>query len=113
MNAVPVPEFVEGKSLTPLLQDRSASVNEIAVHQYPRGHAGQPHMGYAARDQRFRYVQWLQMDYYAGETTGPVAFEELYDYDNDPLERVNLANDPAFADEVARLQSLLAQTITR
>jgi arylsulfatase A-like enzyme len=75
-----VPEAVQGKSLTPMLQDSGAKVRNGAISIFRRGA-----MGYAYRTDRVRYIEWIK----GGEVIG----RELYDYENDPLETVNLAAD--------------------
>ena len=39
--------------------------------QYPRRRNKKNVMGYAYRDQRYRYVEWEQKKFREGETTGP------------------------------------------
>ena len=63
-------------------------------------------MGYAWRDERYRYVQWL-------DTTQPGAAPvatELYDYEKDPEETRSLVNDPAYAAVLARFIKMAAET---
>lgn len=69
-------------------------------------------MGYAYRDRRYRYVEWEQKKFREGETTGPVVRQELYDYEEDPLERRNLADDPDYADQLKRMIALARATRT-
>ena len=99
----PPPHTLHGVSLQPLLTDPDADVKPVAVSQYPRKFEGRPAMGYAFRDRRYRYVQWRQTDYRNGEFDGPIVATELYDYEVDPLETRNLAEDPAYAGALARM----------
>ena len=69
-------------------------------------------MGYVYRDRRYRYVEWEQKKFRDGETTGPVVLQELYDYEVDPLERRNLADDLAYADQLKRMIALARATRT-
>jgi len=52
-------------------------------------------MGYAYRSERYRYVEWIQKDFYKGERKGKVVARELYDYELDPEESTNLASSPS------------------
>lgn len=88
------PETLQGKSLQPILSGKAERVKDFALSQYPRG----GRMGYALRNERYRYVEWLEMDYrqsapYSAENIVAV---ELYDYENDPLETISLQDDPAY-----------------
>lgn len=56
-------------------------------------------MGYSVRTERYRYTMW------AGGQEG----EELYDYQNDPGELRNLANDMGSSALKARLRARLEQ----
>ncbi len=105
------PSQLEGVSLTPLMRDPAGSVKRAAVSQYPRGTGDGPAMGYAYRDERYRYVRWVKKDFRAGETDGPVVARELYDYDTDPMETVNLAGDADYQAVVARFEDLVRQGV--
>ena len=64
----------------------------FAVSQYPR-HGNI--MGYSFRTKRHRYTVWVKNK----KSTEPIYIEdifaeELYDYDNDPLEKDNIINYP-------------------
>jgi len=70
-------------------------------------------MGYVYRGRRYRYVEWEQKKFREGETTGPVVLQELYDYEEDPLERRNLADDPDYADQLKRMIALARTTLAQ
>ena len=78
---VPYQEL-DGKSLTPLLKDPSNPVKDHIYHTYIR----QGYIGEAIRNKRYRIIRWSHLK----EEKERVY--ELYDYDNDPQERVNIAN---------------------
>jgi arylsulfatase A-like enzyme len=103
---LPVPVQLQGKSLVPLLERPKASIREAILSQYPRRIDGRPVMGYTLRDKRYRYVKWIQMDYRRGARSGLLVARELYDYQVDPLETVNQAENTDYAPIVARFEAI-------
>ncbi|MGE9296471.1 MAG: sulfatase [Puniceicoccales bacterium] len=102
------PYALEGESLVPVMADPSATVKDYSISQYPRG---QGRMGYTLRSPRYRLVMWMSNDW---RTTDPyredlLSAVELYDYQKDPNETVNLANDPAYQDELAKLKAQMLE----
>ncbi len=91
---LPAPSGFEGKSLRPLLDNPQASWNKPAFTQVRRG---QNVMGRSVRTERYRYTEW----------DGGKAGVELYDYETDPQETKNLANDPQYAKTVEEMKRLL------
>ena len=80
--------------MKPLLDDPAAEWDKPAVTQVSRGTptaTGEPtgknpwFMGYSVRDERYRYTEW----------DGGKKGTQLYDYETDPGELKNLADDPA------------------
>lgn len=91
---IKTPQGLDGKSLVPALKGVQTPIKDFAISQYPRK---DNHMGYALRTKQYRYVEWVK-DF---RTTGNfnaanVHAIELYDYEKDPLETKNVANDPAY-----------------
>ncbi len=92
------PTNIDGKSFVNVLDDPNATTKDHIIHVYPRA----PRLGRAIRTNRYRMVEWKEID--AAKDT---AEYELYDYEKDPLETKNIAND---APEVlAELQAILAR----
>ena len=104
------PSGVAGMSLVPALKNPETRVKEIAQSQYPRGDQT---MGYALRSERYRCVIWYKENFRttAVHQGSEILSIELYDYDKDPLEQVNLANDPAYADILKQMKSKISSYI--
>jgi len=100
---LPIPESCEGLSLVPILGNPEAMVREAALEQFPRWPS---RMGYTLRDKRYRYVKWIENDYKNGTVTGPTVATELYDYEKDPLETVNLADNPEYKSIVENFERI-------
>jgi uncharacterized sulfatase len=62
-----------------------------------RGGAKKGFMGYSVRTERYRYTEW----------DGGKEGVQLIDYEKDPNELVNLADDPNYADVVKQMKALL------
>ena len=77
---VPLQEL-DGKSLTPLLKDPSNLVKDHIYHSYIR----QDYMGEAIRNKRYRMIRWPLL-----KEKNNIEYE-MYDYENDHQERVNIA----------------------
>jgi uncharacterized sulfatase len=88
---------VEGKSLKLLLDDPSAKWDKPALTQVTRGGEKDPFLGYSVRTERYRYTEW----------DGGKKGVQLFDYEKDPGELKNLADDPMYADVVKQMKALL------
>ena len=93
--ALPRPEQVQGRSLSPLLNNPAQGFKEVAFSQYPRGSL----MGYSLRTTQFRYTTWRKSD-------GSEAAAELYDHKSDPGEKRNVAGETAYAGIIKELNAL-------
>ncbi|HET8828610.1 MAG TPA: sulfatase [Pelobium sp.] len=94
---LPVANNLDGKSLVSALKGDQNVIKEFAISQYPRNRGEENYMGYALRTKQYRLVEWIK-DFRTTQKFDPVKVHaiELYDYDKDPLETKNLANDPAY-----------------
>lgn len=84
---------LHGKSLKPLLENPKNAWDKPAFTQVWRSGFG----GYSVRTERYRYTEW---------EFGKRGVE-LYDYEKDPEETTNRADDPAYADVVKQLKELI------
>jgi iduronate 2-sulfatase len=90
MAGLPLPSFLEGKSLNPIMTNKAKSVKDYAVSQFTREN---DKMGYAFRDERYRYIVWMKdFTSVTKYNENLLVGEELYDYKSDPEERKNLIN---------------------
>jgi iduronate 2-sulfatase len=89
-----LPHYVrnQGISLTALLDDPDdANWTKPALSQVTGGRS--------VRTERYRYTEWQN----------GTAGRELYDHTSDPMERVNLADDPRYAETISLLRAMLPQ----
>jgi arylsulfatase A-like enzyme len=126
---VPVPTQLDGKSQVPVMKQPNKKVKEFSVSQYPRsgssseserlGYAVGKCMGYSIRTNRYRYTIWMKDNFRSSQ-----AFDqklevatELYDYQKDPNESVNVADDPQYsvpaADMNEKMLNFLATQVKR
>lgn len=77
------PQPIDGISLVPVLKQPEKRVRDHAYHVYPRRKLGR-----AIRTPRYRFVEWRN----PGEPAEAAEYE-LYDYQTDPLETRNLAEE--------------------
>jgi arylsulfatase A-like enzyme len=97
------PKQLEGKSLVPILKDPKKMTKKFAMSQFPRGNK----MGYAMRTKRFRYIQWFLWNKKRGVTNYTPIAVELYDYEKDPLEKINKADNIEYKEEVKKLAKMM------
>jgi iduronate 2-sulfatase len=76
-----IPEYTEGTSFKPLLENPDREWKTAAFSQFPRGRKME---GYSIRTADYRYTEWRFSD-------GKIDSIELYDHRNDAIESVNIA----------------------
>ncbi len=105
---VQIPDSLDGKTLVPLMKNPSATVKDFAVSQYPRGgnkeeakkrgFSSHKSMGYSIRTSRYRYTVWMGDDFRSSQPfkNELIVGTELYDYQKDPEETINVADDQGY-----------------
>jgi len=94
---VSAPNDLDGTSLVPVMTGEQEKVKDYAVSQF---HRNGNLMGYAFRNERYRYIVWLKSKFKKDEI-GPfnedrVVARELYDYQKDPMETVNVVDQKEY-----------------
>ena len=93
LNGLDTPDYLQGNSLRPLLaHPERLGRKKFAYSVVSRG----PKLGYAIRNQRWRYAKWPDG-------------EELYNLTNDPEEKKNLATRPHAAERLLEMRTALAE----
>lgn len=88
------PQYVQGKSLKPVLRGSAKGPRRNAFTQLANG--------YTLRSDGYRYTEWNIDDPHR---------VELYDRETDPQELVNLAGDPRYRSVAKRLSKALAKRV--
>lgn len=90
-----IPEGVEGRSLVPVIQGRTAKVRDVLYTGYQAGQR-------AIRDDRWKLIRYPLVDR-----------TQLFDLAADPRELKNIAADPTQAPRLAAMTALLQQEMKR
>jgi iduronate 2-sulfatase len=94
-----IPDYLEGTSFKPVINNPGTPWKKGAISQQPRGLIADTE-GISLRTDRYRYTEWISA------FNGEILAQELFDYEVDPTESVNLATLP---ENAALLQTLSAQ----
>ena len=108
LTGLPIPDSLAGTSLVPILSGQTDRVKDYAVSQYHRNGTKE---GYTIRADRYRYTEWLDINYREGVlpySDDIVIDRELYDYKTDPRETVSLIYDPAYKSVLDSMKAMLA-----
>lgn len=121
LSGVAIPSILDGKSLMPLMKNATATVKEFAVSQYPRvgdkeeakkyGFSNSKNMGYSIRNGRYRFTIWMGDDFRSSQPFQErlVVGRELYDYEKDPDETVNVVDDKNYKQVSAELNGKMLE----
>ncbi|QCX01332.1 sulfatase [Aggregatimonas sangjinii] len=95
------PSHLEGKSLVPILDDPESEPGQksYAFSIWPdnRWNYDKTVMGYSVSDDRYNYVEWVQLK------TGEVLERELYDHEKDPMETSNVISEVQYKEVINEL----------
>jgi iduronate 2-sulfatase len=101
MTGVTIPDYMQGRSLVPLIEDplqewKSAAFSQF--HRRPKVSAdGKRYMGYSINTKAYHYIEWYTWDHKTG-SKGELKKIELYDRILDPYEKKNIAEDIAMTE---------------
>lgn len=105
------PDYLEGTSFVPLLENPKKPWKKAAFSQFHRrpkvSADGNRYMGYSINTKAYHYIEWYGWDAKKG-LRGELEAVELYDSVNDPLETTNIVNNNSFKQEVEKLSKQLA-----
>lgn len=95
---VEIPEYMDGRSMKPLVSGESGDWRDYLLYEYywERNYPHTP-TTHAVLGERFKYIRYH----------GVWDVDELFDLEKDPEERINLINDPEYAETVERLNQRL------
>jgi len=103
MSGLEIPSYLDGNSLLPLIDAQTKSVKKYAVSQWPSG----KNTGYSFRTDKYRYTVWLNGKKSVDNVTDKdIMAQELYDYENDPLETVNHIDEKKYTNIQNELKTL-------
>ncbi|MDO6482727.1 sulfatase-like hydrolase/transferase [Shimia thalassica] len=98
-----VPHIIEGKSLQPILHGQVDSLREFAISEYDYSMRNvRKRLGVSVQDAKLTMLFDGRWKYTFAEGFRPM----LFDLETHPDEFVDLGGDPAYADELTRLEKL-------
>lgn len=109
---VPVPSYMQGRSMRALLQGAAPEDWQTSAYHRYWMHKDEHHYAwahYGLRTHRYKLIYWYNSDLgQPGAHEGDEPPEwELFDCEKDPLELMNLADNPAYAGVFADMQQQL------
>ncbi len=105
VSGLKIPSNLDGTSLKPIIEGEKTKVKKHAVSQQPRG---KDKLGYSFRTDKYRYTAWVGNSKNSTEniiTSNDIIYEELYDYENDPLETISLIKNKKYATILKELRA--------
>ncbi len=122
---VKIPANLDGKSLVPAMKKPLTVIKEYSVSQYPRsgavseserlGYADAEFMGYSLRTTQYRYTIWMKSRWRSSQVFNKnlLIGAELYDYQKDPLEKVNVVGKKEYAVALKKMQDYMINYMDR
>lgn len=109
---LPIPKYLDGLSLVPVIDNPAAEIKKYAFSQYPRP---ENNMGYSIRTKRFRYTEWISGDFKTNKVYNPelVVAREMYDYEKDPLETENILDKAEYQKDKIEMEKLFKDCMLR
>lgn len=96
MCGIEVPDYLEGTSFVPLLDDPDKEWKTAAFSQFHRRPRitpdGNRYMGYSIKTKKYHYIEWYYWDNKTKQK-GDYVSNELYNNETDPHENKNIAGD--------------------
>jgi len=108
---IKTPDGLDGKSLVPLMKNSNGKIKEYAVSQFNRSFGKEKIEGYSIRTDKYRFTVWVPRSVREGadfDKTKIVA-KELYDYEKDPLEKINHYNEPEYKEIQKKLENYMKE----
>ncbi|MFO8064077.1 MAG: DUF4976 domain-containing protein, partial [Spirochaetia bacterium] len=112
------PNYMQGRSLRPLLRGEApADWSDVAYHRYwmNQDNVHNAYAHYGMRTHRYKLIYWYNED--CGEDgANPGTDEpewELFDVEEDPLELLNVYQDPAYSEVVREMTEKLEAEMER
>jgi N-acetylglucosamine-6-sulfatase len=108
------PGHMHGESWKPVLEGRNRAGRSSWLYEY---HWEKPYpfdpTQFGVRTTRYKYIRYPETGNSDPEypMKGELPYDELYDLQSDPLEMRNLANEPAAAELLRKMQDLLRKTL--
>jgi len=104
---IPKAKVSDGKSLVPFLENPHRNWKDAVYHVFNRRKMidGKRTLiiGHAVRTEKYRYISWRV----GWGLTGEEIATELYDYENDPFETINVVQDPDYRKVKEQMENLL------
>lgn len=107
---IEVPDYLQGHSFVPLLENPDLTWKKAAFSQFHRRPKVTPdggrYMGYSINTDKYHYIEWYTWDHIAGER-GDFVTSELFDSVSDSNETTNLYENEDYNDVVEELSDQL------